>query len=65
VTRRNARLKNFFDLYLPLASTWRFYDNSSISGPRLLATGTDTGHLSISDSAAWEQIKKTYSDVQA
>ena len=31
--------RNFFTLYRPLADTWRLYDASAITGPRLAATG--------------------------
>jgi predicted ABC-type ATPase len=38
--RYNTGLRNFLELYRPLAATWRFYDNSSLWGPRLVASGT-------------------------
>ena len=39
VRRRHGRgPTNFFRSYRSLATTWRFYDNSSDAGPRLLAT---------------------------
>jgi predicted ABC-type ATPase len=41
VVRRRyaAGLRNFFELYQPLMSTWQFYDNSDLPEPRLIATG--------------------------
>lgn len=57
VVRRRfaAGLRNFFSLYLPLASTWRMYDNSRIGQPRLVARGT--GEMKrVVDSAAWARI---------
>jgi predicted ABC-type ATPase len=32
-------IRNFFDLYLPLATSWSVYDNSLSQAPPLLATG--------------------------
>jgi predicted ABC-type ATPase len=40
VRRRFARgLRNFLTVCRPIADTWRFYDGSSIRGPRLIASG--------------------------
>jgi predicted ABC-type ATPase len=40
VRRRYRRgIENFFRIYMPLADAWRFYDNSDLSGPRLVAHG--------------------------
>jgi predicted ABC-type ATPase len=40
VRRRYRRgIENFFRIYMPLADAWRFYDNSDVSGPRLVAHG--------------------------
>lgn len=41
VVRRRYRrgLHNLFDLYLPIADDWRFYDNSHPTEPRLVAAG--------------------------
>jgi predicted ABC-type ATPase len=57
VRRRYHRgLRNFFTLYRPLADAWRFYDNSSRSGPRLLASGAQTATLRIADERLWRLI---------
>ncbi|HEX4591592.1 MAG TPA: zeta toxin family protein, partial [Gemmataceae bacterium] len=38
VRRRHGRgLRNFFQLYRPIADVWRFYDNADPTGPRLIA----------------------------
>ncbi|HIJ82431.1 MAG TPA: AAA family ATPase [Desulfuromonadales bacterium] len=34
-----AGIDNFFEIYLPLADSWFFYDNSENSGPQLMASG--------------------------
>jgi predicted ABC-type ATPase len=52
-------LKNFFSLYQPLATTWRFYNNDADSdGPRLIATGTGTVEEIVVDEAKWRSIKE-------
>ena len=56
VRRRFTRgLINFFALYQPVASTWRFYDNSQ-ARPRLVARGDQSGRTVVSDTQLWERI---------
>jgi predicted ABC-type ATPase len=56
VRRRYRRgLTNFFALYQPLATTWRFYDNSG-SRPRLLAQGEGAERLSVINTSRWSEI---------
>ncbi len=58
VVRRRYRsgLRNFFDLYRPLTTTWRMYDNST-QEPRLIASGAGAETLIVSDAALWESIR--------
>jgi predicted ABC-type ATPase len=51
-------LKNFFELYRPLTETWTLYDNSSKSGPRLVAFGGGRIVESIRDSVAWNRVQE-------
>ena len=37
--RYHKGMKNFFQLYMQLADTWRLYVNSDPSGPALIASG--------------------------
>jgi predicted ABC-type ATPase len=40
VKRRYARgLRNFFDMYQPMAETWFVYDTSMVGPPRIVASG--------------------------
>jgi predicted ABC-type ATPase len=40
VERRYYRgIHNFFELYQPLAATWKVYDNAAEPGARLIASG--------------------------
>jgi predicted ABC-type ATPase len=59
VRRRYTRgLKNFFTLYQPVATTWRFYDNSQ-ARPRLVARGDRSGRSVVIDSGLWTRIGET------
>jgi predicted ABC-type ATPase len=49
-------LRNFFQLYRPLADQWFFYDNSSSSGPRRLAFGKSDSEETILDAETWNAI---------
>jgi len=56
--RYRAGLSNLFRLYQPLASTWRVYDNSRATGPRLVAIGWTPSNRRILDRRAWERIRE-------
>ena len=53
--RYRSGLRNFFELYRPLASTWRMYDNST-ERLRLIASGEAQSRLSIDDPVVWSRI---------
>lgn len=53
-------LRNFFHLYQPLATTWRFYDTSLDGAPRLLAAGRGTRTLRIGNPTAWGQVVRQW-----
>jgi predicted ABC-type ATPase len=60
VRRRYTRgLANFFTLYLPLATTWRFYDNSGRRS-RLIAHGTGKTQLITLDDTLWQHITEDH-----
>jgi predicted ABC-type ATPase len=54
--RYAAGLRNFFSLYQPLANTWRIYDNSKSSGPRLIARGRSSKVTGVLDDTLWARI---------
>ena len=58
--RYAAGLRNFFRLYQPLATIWRFYDNSRTIGPRLIAAGQGTRRVSVRSRATWERIQQEW-----
>ena len=58
VRRRYRRgLRNFFDLYQPLATTWQMYDNSAGSAPLLIAAGSGRTVDRVSDPRIWAEIQ--------
>lgn len=58
IRRRYDRgLFNFFQLYRPLASHWRFLDNSQPAGPRLIASGRVGREDFVADAPLWEAIR--------
>lgn len=61
IRRRYARgLKNFFALYRNTVDTWRFYDNSTNGGPRLIARGGTMFELHLCDSLLWKRLETEY-----
>lgn len=48
---------NFFELYGPLASTWRLYDNSGAE-PKLVAQRLDNSVLKVYDESTWTIVTK-------
>jgi predicted ABC-type ATPase len=55
--RYRAGLRNFLRLYRTLATSWRVYDNSGASGPRLVAAGRGEAVTRTSDREAWERLQ--------
>ncbi len=59
IRRRYGRgTRNFFELYRPLADAWRVYDNSELSGPRLIARGKQGNPEEILDEERWQRFKE-------
>lgn len=55
--RYNKGIENFFRLYRPLADSWRMYDNSEPSWPRIFADGREETNETIYDSKTWSLIR--------
>jgi hypothetical protein len=49
-------LKNFFNLYSPLADSWQFYDNSNANQLSLIASEIKRHSLIVKDDAMWKQL---------
>jgi predicted ABC-type ATPase len=59
IRRRYERgLRNFLDLYVPLADAWRLYDNAD-AVPRLIAHGGGSRSPEIRDPALWSHITRS------
>lgn len=58
--RYQAGLRNFFELYQPLATTWRMYDSSQPHGMALIAAGRGEIIGRAGNPAAWARIVKEY-----
>ncbi len=58
--RYHSGLKNFFNLYRPLADSWYFYDNSLGAKPLLLASGEIQTGTVVNNKVLWEQITEAY-----
>jgi predicted ABC-type ATPase len=58
VVRRRYQhgIRNFFDLYLPLATSWSVYDNSVAQAPLILATGQGSALSVISQPELWQRF---------
>jgi predicted ABC-type ATPase len=55
-----AGLRNFFCLYQPLATTWRFYDNSRRTGMVLIAAGKGAIIEVVTHKLLWKSIVREY-----
>lgn len=55
--RYSARIHSFHQLYQPIATIWRVYDNSQRGAMRLLATGGGD-RLSVCDPLRWAQFER-------
>ncbi len=58
--RYHAGPKNFFQMYRPIADSWRFYDNSSPGEPRLISSGENDTIEHVIDEPVWETLKRSY-----
>jgi predicted ABC-type ATPase len=55
--RYDAGLRHFFSLYMPLADTWRAFDNSVGGMPRLIASGINEQVLTLEMQDVWAVMK--------
>jgi len=63
IRRRYARsISNFCSLYLPLATTWRVYDNSSGFAAPVARRARNDSAPEIFDRRAWEEIQRIAHD---
>lgn len=60
--RYTSGLKNFFNLYKPLADSWQFYDNSNAECLSLIASEINHNNLLIENKSIWVQLSEIYSN---
>jgi predicted ABC-type ATPase len=58
--RYNKGMNNFFNLYMPLADTWFFYDNSVAGSPGLIASASQEDAITVDNELIWNQIREEY-----
>lgn len=59
IRRRFDRgLRNLFTLYVPLATSWRLYDNTSGASPRLVVVGGSDGARIVTDPVLWTHYQE-------
>lgn len=58
--RYKAGIRNFFELYQPLAASWKMYDGSGTAGPILIAQGKLNQVTRVSSKLAWSKIRKEF-----
>ena len=55
--RYHAGIRNFFNLYLPLADRWSTYDNTQRDRPRFIAGGAMNRPLRVRRAELWDRMK--------
>lgn len=60
--RYEKGLRNFFELYRPIADNWYFYNNSDMKDLRLIAKGESGNADEIFETKTWNNLKKKYEE---
>ena len=60
--RYYSGIKNFFNLYQPLAKSWIVYDNSGLATPECIAYGSYSHTLTVVEPELWDQFRKGGTD---
>jgi predicted ABC-type ATPase len=58
--RYHSGLKLFFNVYRHLVATWRLYDNSQASDPKIIARGREDGSVKIHQPEIWNKLISEY-----
>jgi len=58
--RYDQGLRNLFRIYMPMADSWQYFDNSHLALPPLLAERTREGHVSVIDEVTWRSLEEAY-----
>jgi predicted ABC-type ATPase len=57
--RYGRSVRNLFDLYMPVVTGWKVYDNSGVGRPRLIAKSRQNQPPEILEPAIWSSIRKS------
>jgi predicted ABC-type ATPase len=57
--RHDAGLRNFWNLYQPLADAWSVYDNSASTEPMSIATGGRNRIQTVLEPTSWDKFTET------
>jgi len=55
--RFSAGLRNLFAFYMPVVEGWDVYDNSNMSGPMLIASGSAGNSVVVADVIRWKRLE--------
>jgi len=58
--RFRAGLNNFFGIYRQAVDSWRFYDNSALGNPRVVAFGGQSIETEVIDSVVWDNVSLSH-----
>lgn len=60
IRQRYARsLRNFFNLYLPLARTWQVYDNTQPGQSQMVAFRDESGMETVAQETIWRHMQES------
>ncbi len=51
-------IKNFFNLYQPLAKIWKVYDNSTLQPPKCIAVGHYDNNINVMEPELWHKFRR-------
>ena len=51
-------IKNFFELYQPLANSWQVFDNSVVNHLHLIAAGSQPNNTIIKNDKLWQSFQE-------
>jgi len=58
--RYDLGLRNFFKLYMPLATKWQLIDNNDVAGPLLIASGGEGLEDAVHNAILWNELVMRY-----
>jgi predicted ABC-type ATPase len=58
--RYHAGLRNFFDMYRPMSSTWQVFENTGVGAPRCLADGIGASVRTCTNKSQWDDLETRY-----